>query len=127
MMGGGLSVASPGAWSYCRTRYGAGRRPTRPPDSQAVPLDLRLRSQDSVSVPTMRCDEHLPTAFTEQYQAVELPYAGGALSTVIIMPTDLTNFEATVTADTLDAVYGALRDGAFTCPCPNGQAAPTSA
>ena len=40
----------------------------------------------TVDVPTMHYDEYLPSATTDTYQAVELPYGGGALSMVVIVP-----------------------------------------
>ncbi len=64
-----------------------------------------------VGVEMMHYDEFLPTAATENYQAVELPYGGGALSMVIIVPTDLEAFEADLSVDALDAVLGSITDG----------------
>lgn len=65
----------------------------------------------TVNVPMMRYDEFLPSAWSEGYQAVELPYGGGALSMVIIVPTDLAAFEADLTAESLQAVIDSIQDG----------------
>ncbi len=51
------------------------------PFDPAVTSDEPFTRADgsTVNVPTMHYDEYLPSAFTEDYQAVELPYGGGAL------------------------------------------------
>lgn len=65
----------------------------------------------TVDVATMHYDEYLPSASTPEYLAVELPYGGGALSMVVIMPTDLAGFEANLTTESLDAVISSIADG----------------
>jgi len=65
----------------------------------------------TVSVPMMHYDEYLPSATTGSYQAVELPYGGGALSMVVIVPTDLAAFEASLTARSLQAALDSVTDG----------------
>lgn len=70
-----------------------------------------LADGTSVRVPTMRFDEYLPTALGETWQAVELPYADGGLSMVVIVPEDLAAFEADLTPDRLAEVLGAITDG----------------
>lgn len=62
-------------------------------------------------VPTMHYDDFLPTARGDGWQAVELPYAGGALSMVVIVAADLGAFEVGFDAARLAEVIGALRDG----------------
>ncbi len=64
-----------------------------------------------VRVPMMHYDEYLPSAWKEDYQAVELPYGGGALSMVVIVPADLETFETTLTPESLDAVIDTIGDG----------------
>ena len=64
-----------------------------------------------VTVPTMHYDEFLPSARTESYQAVEIPYGDGALSMVVIVPNDLEEFEANLTASELQEVIDGIRDG----------------
>lgn len=65
----------------------------------------------TVDVPTMHYDEYLPSLWTEQLQAVEIPYSGGALSMIVIMPQDLATFESTMTAANLDEIVGQITDG----------------
>lgn len=64
-----------------------------------------------VDVPMMHYDEFLPSAWADTYQAVELPYGGGALSMVIIQPSDLATFERDLTVDSLDEVINSIEDG----------------
>lgn len=65
----------------------------------------------TVDVPMMRYDEFLPSAWSEQYQAVELPYSGGVLSMVVIVPTDLAEFEEGLSAEGLMDVLDQIDDG----------------
>lgn len=64
-----------------------------------------------VDVPMMHYDEFLPSAWADTYEAVELPYGGGALSMVIIQPSDLATFERDLTVDSLDEVMNSIEDG----------------
>ena len=63
-----------------------------------------------VKVPTMHQDETLPSAITADYTAVELPYAGGKLAMLIVMPTPDTfsRFERSLDGSVLREVVGAL-------------------
>jgi len=70
-----------------------------------------LADGSTVDVATMRYNEFLPSVRTEEYQAVELPYGGGALSMVIIVPADLASFEATLSTESLGAAIDGLEDG----------------
>ena len=65
----------------------------------------------SVDAPMMHYDEYLPSLWTEDLQAVELPYGDGALSMVVIVPTDLVAFEADLTTESLTAVIDQIQDG----------------
>lgn len=75
------------------------------------PGRFTLADGDAVTVPMMHYDEYLPSLWTPELQAVELPYGGGALSMVVIMPTDLATFEAELTADSLTAVIDQISPG----------------
>ena len=75
-----------------------------------------------VQVPMMHYDEYLPSAWTEEYQAVELPYGGGALSMVVIVPTDLATFEAALTPESLESVIGTIDDGGIHLSLPRWSA-----
>jgi len=65
----------------------------------------------TVDVATMHYDEYLPSATTDGYQAVELPYGDGALSMVVIVPNDLAAYEAALTVESLEATVGSIEDG----------------
>ena len=65
----------------------------------------------TVNVPTMHYDEYLASATTGEFQAVELPYGGGALSMVVIVPSDLAAFEASLTSESLQTAIDSLTDG----------------
>lgn len=67
-----------------------------------------------VPVPTMRFDEYLPSGFGEGWQAVELPYDGGGLAMVVIVPDDLAAFEDGLDAARLEEVLGEITDGGST-------------
>lgn len=76
----------------------------------------------TVTVPIMRYDEYLPAAVTESYQAVELPYGGGALSMVIIVPEELTDFEADLSTGSLQEIIDSIHDGGIHLTMPKWQA-----
>ena len=65
----------------------------------------------TVDVAMMHYDEYLPSATGDAYQAVELPYGGGALSMVIIVPNDLAAYEAALTSESLAATIASIKDG----------------
>jgi serpin B len=75
-----------------------------------------------VNVPTMHYGEYLPSAVTPDYQAVELPYGGGALSMVVVQPNDLSSFEANLDAETLDGVFSSITDGGIHLSLPKWSA-----
>lgn len=83
--------------------------PFDPSSTRDTPF--QLADGTLADVPTMHYDEYLPTAFGEGWQAVELPYSGGALSMVVVMPNDLAAFEAAFDAARLAEVTSALNDG----------------
>lgn len=65
-----------------------------------------------VRTPMMRYDEFLPSYYGEGFSAVELPYGGGALSMVAMVPyDDFTSFEAGLDAERLNAVFDGLSEG----------------
>jgi serpin B len=70
-----------------------------------------LADGTTVDVAMMHYNEYLPSLWTEDLQAVELPYGGGALSMVVIAPTDLAAFEAELTTESLAAVIDQIQDG----------------
>jgi serpin B len=76
----------------------------------------------TVDAEMMHYDEYLPSLWTEDLQAVELPYGGGALSMVVIAPTDLAAFEAELTADSLTGVIDRIQDGGIHLSLPKWSA-----
>ena len=65
----------------------------------------------TVDVPMMHYDEYLPSLGREDVQAVELPYGGGALSMVVIVPNDLAAFESGLSATSLAQIFDDIEDG----------------
>lgn len=65
----------------------------------------------TVSVEMMHYDEFLPSAWGQEWSAVEIPYQGDELSMVVIVPEDLRRFEARLTPELLGQVLGAIKDG----------------
>jgi serpin B len=74
------------------------------------PLPFTTQSGELVEVEMMGHDEFLPTYQGTDLVAVELPYVGGNLGLVLIQPTDLAEFEAGLTADSLQDIAGRLRE-----------------
>ncbi len=70
-------------------------------------------------VAMMHYDEYLPSATTDAYQAVEIPYGGGALSMVVIVPNDLAAYEAALTPESLAATVASITDGGIHLSLPN--------
>ena len=83
--------------------------PFDPAATHAEPFTRR--DGTTIDVPMMHYDEYLPSATTDTYQAVELPYGGGALSMVVIVPNDLAAFEAALTQESLTATIASIEDG----------------
>jgi serpin B len=75
------------------------------------PSPFTLLGGAQVQVDTMHYDEFLPTAYDDDWVAVELPYVGDELSMIVVVPQALEAFEAALTPERLDALIGALRDG----------------
>ncbi len=83
-----------------------------PFDPAATRTEPFTRADGStVNVPMMHYDEFLPSAWTEDALAVEVPYGGGALSMVVIVPNDLAAFESELTTESLAAVIDGITDG----------------
>lgn len=75
-----------------------------------------------VQVPMMHYNEFLPSALEEgSHQAVELPYGGGVLSMVVIVPEDFETFTSTLTTEKLDGILGSIADGGIHLSLPRWQ------
>lgn len=75
------------------------------------PGPFTLLDGAEVQVETMHFDEFLPTAYDDDWVAVELPYVGDELAMVVVVPQALEAFEAALTPERLDEIVGGLRDG----------------
>jgi serine protease inhibitor len=62
----------------------------------------------TVQVPMMSTTNGLPYAEGGGWQAVDLPYVGGALSMTLILPDELASFEVGLDAGQLEAIVSAL-------------------
>jgi serpin B len=71
----------------------------------------------------MHYNEYLPSATSDAYQAVEIPYGGGALSMVVIVPNDLAAYEAALTPESLAATIASIQDGGIHLSLPKWTAA----
>ncbi len=75
---------------------------------QPGPFTLADGTQSSVEL--MAHNEYLPLNEGADFVAVELPYAGGNLSLVVIQPDDLAAFESDLTAARLNEITGGLQE-----------------
>jgi len=62
----------------------------------------------TVQVPMMHGSVETQYAIGADYAAVELPYDGGELSMVIVLPNDLATFEPTLDGAKIDAIVGSM-------------------
>lgn len=76
-------------------------------DSTA-PADFRLRDESTVRADLMHQTTELNYAQMDDFQAVELPYDGGDVSMLVLLPEDLDAFEQNFSAETLRDTVGAL-------------------
>ncbi len=69
---------------------------------------FKRQDGSTVDVPMMHGGLEVPYGAGADYAAVELPYDGGELSMVLVLPNDLAAFEASLDAKRLDEVTGSL-------------------
>ncbi|MDQ3462991.1 MAG: serpin family protein [Actinomycetota bacterium] len=79
--------------------------------AQTRPGTFTRADGSTVETDLMSYDHYLPTATGEGWAAVELPYEGGGMSMVVVVPDDLAAFEATLDDGTLDEVLGRITEG----------------
>jgi len=81
-----------------------------------------LADGSTIQVPMMHYDEYLPSLWRDDLQAVELPYGGGALSMVVIVPNDLETFESELSAESLTRTIDEIDDGGIHLSLPKWSA-----
>jgi serpin B len=59
----------------------------------------------------MHYDQYLASAVDERWAAVELPYEGGGLSMVVVVPEDFADFEAHLDGEVLQSILGKIEEG----------------
>ena len=83
----------------------------KPENTREAPFMLTPKRK--VMVPTMHQGGKFKTAWTENFRALELPYAGKDLSMIVFVPRKedgLAEFERTLTADKLDEWLSKLKE-----------------
>lgn len=71
---------------------------------------FRLPDGTDVDVPMMHFDYSLPLAQGADFEAVELPYGDSSLSMVLILPHDMTAFEASLDAARLETLLASINE-----------------
>ncbi len=64
----------------------------------------------TVEIPFMATTASLRHASGDGWQAVEIPYIGGSLAMLVILPDDLASFERKLTADAFAAIVGGVTE-----------------
>ncbi len=77
-------------------------------DGSTTPGPFTRSDGTSVVVPVMSVMDQFGYASGERWRAVELPYVGGELAMLILVPDDLAAFETTLDGRALAAITGAL-------------------
>jgi serine protease inhibitor len=77
-------------------------------EGATAPAPFTRLDGTTVDVPLMHMGGQLPYAAGTGWQAVELPYVGGKLSMVVIVPDDLAAFEKTLDGAPLSGMVGGL-------------------
>ncbi|MDQ3365187.1 MAG: serpin family protein [Myxococcota bacterium] len=77
--------------------------------SQTADRPFRLASGTSVAVPSLRQNAQYRYGVGDGFRSAELPYDGGQLAMVVVVPDDLASFEAGLDPAILDQVTGSLQ------------------
>ena len=88
------------------------------PESLTAPAVFTLPDGTTVSVPMMRTTHELGYAAGDGWRAVEIPYVGGMLAMDVILPDDLTTFEAGFDERVLGTITSALAPATVTLGLP---------
>ena len=86
--------------------------------SQTADADFHLTSGETVQVPMMSAGLTTLGAAGEGWRAVDLPYAGGRASMLVVVPDDLAAFEARLDEALYAEMLGALTEGAGSVSLP---------
>lgn len=79
-------------------------------EDATAPASFTRPDGSVIEVPTMSASTMLGYATGAGWQAVELPYAGGQLAMMVVVPDDLASFAAGLDAATLGRIVTALAD-----------------
>ncbi len=75
------------------------------------PRPFTLLDGTEVEVPMMSFNEFLPSAGSNDWQAVQIPYTGADLSMIVIVPQNLAAFEENLDLALLGQIRGQIKDG----------------
>lgn len=73
-------------------------------------VDFQPHDGDMVAVPAFGHDDYLPQHSGGDFSAVEMPYKGGNLSMVVVMPNNIEDFESSLDLERLDFIIDGLRE-----------------
>ncbi|WP_437678712.1 serpin family protein [Sorangium sp. So ce131] len=79
-------------------------------EERTAPGDFTLPDDSTVSVPMMAGAAQVPYGEGDGYRALEMPYDGRELSMVLVLPSDLGEFESGLDRARLEGVLGSLED-----------------
>jgi serpin B len=96
-------------------------------EEDTAPGDFTLADGSTVSVPMMTNHAQIRYGEGDGYEALEMPYDGGELSMVLVLPSELGGFEAGLDAVRLDGVLASLGSRSVTMTLPRFKFASTLA
>ena len=76
--------------------------------SDTADRPFKLAGGQSISVPTLHQVHERGYGAGEGYRAAELPYDGGQLSMVVVVPDDLATFEASLSAERITSIVDSI-------------------
>ena len=87
--------------------------------ARTAPATFTVADGSSVTVDTMNGEFEAPAVAGDSFDAVEIPYDGGELGMVIVVPhDDFARFESSLTAESVDAIVSALGQRLVTLSLP---------
>ncbi|WP_437816095.1 serpin family protein [Sorangium sp. So ce1078] len=87
-------------------------------EEETAPGDFTLADGSTVSVPMMSGNAQVRYGEGDGYEALEMPYDGGELSMVLVLPSELGGFEAGLDRERLDGVLASLGSRSVTMTLP---------